>query len=464
MSDTDSNKGRGSPESVADSAAADQQATEIEQLKKQLEEANLQIRDKDNWLAAADADHHNLQEQVAAALQDRDRQLAEAAQATDNARHVLPELNQTQQQLQHMQQERDTVHFLQERAQIRQQHGPPPTSAFSPVPDQRPVDTDQTAVLEVVDQWNRHQQPPARSPAVNQHHQHRSSPTYNWSGLSHSGARPATPLRHHAQSHFAGRDGASSRSSTSSPGGYSVPLPRQMTCDGKTSWQSFILPFKSLAAACRWSEEEKLFCLTNSLRDDAAEHTFAQLSSDVVNSFELLELALDAHFAEKRTAASYLASLEARKLQPKEKLSEYVADIKKLVIKGYPTADQQTRETIGLRYFLKGLPESQMAVAVGMKSPETLEEARTILDTYNSLREETKPARIRAAQPAGDKHVTESRLQEFGKELKSGFDSQFQALKDLLQQKPNSDPQGRLPRSRSPSPRPRCVSFSEAVL
>ena len=144
MSDTDSNKGRGSPESVADSAAADQQATEIEQLKKQLEAANLQIRDKDNRLAAADADHHNLQEQ-----------------------------------LQHMQQERDTVRFLQKRAQIRQQCGPPLTSAFSPVPDHRPVDTDQTAVLEVVDQWNKRQQPTARGPAVNQHHQHRSSPTYN---------------------------------------------------------------------------------------------------------------------------------------------------------------------------------------------------------------------------------------------------------------------------------------------
>ena len=60
------------------------------------------------------------------------------------------------------------------------------------------------------------------------------------------------------------------------------------------------------------------------------------------------------------------------------------------MIKGYPTADQQTRETIGLRYLLKGLPESQMAVAVGRKSPEMLKEACTILDTYNSLKEETK--------------------------------------------------------------------------
>ena len=52
MSDTNSNKGRGSPASVADSAGADQQAAEIEQLKKKLAAANLQIRDKDNQLAA----------------------------------------------------------------------------------------------------------------------------------------------------------------------------------------------------------------------------------------------------------------------------------------------------------------------------------------------------------------------------------------------------------------------------
>ena len=53
--------------------------------------------------------------------------------------------------------------------------------------------------------------------------------------------------------------------------------------------------------------------------------------------------------------------LEIRKLQPKEKLADYVADIKKLVIKGYPTADAQTREKINVRHFLKGLTDQQMA-------------------------------------------------------------------------------------------------------
>ena len=85
MSDTDSNKGCGSPESVADSEAADQQATEIEQLKKQLEAANLQIRDKDNRLAAADADHHNLQEQLQHMQQGERHCPLSAGKSTDQA-------------------------------------------------------------------------------------------------------------------------------------------------------------------------------------------------------------------------------------------------------------------------------------------------------------------------------------------------------------------------------------------
>ena len=64
---------------------------------------------------------------------------------------------------------------------------------------------------------------------------------------------------------------------------------------------------------------------------------------------------------------SYLAQLEARKLQPRERVSEFLADIRRLVLKSYPTADDQTRETIGVRHFLKGLPDQNTAVAVGMK-------------------------------------------------------------------------------------------------
>ena len=72
--------------------------------------------------------------------------------------------------------------------------------------------------------------------------------------------------------------------------------------------------------------------------------------------------------------------LNNRRKQVNEKLADYVADIKRLVIKGYPTADAQTRETINVRHFLKGLPDQQMAVAVGMREPDSINEARRILE------------------------------------------------------------------------------------
>ena len=124
------------------------------------------------------------------------------------------------------------------------------------------------------------------------------------------------------------------------------------------------------------------------MRGEAAEFAFSQLGGDVLKSYDLLEQALATRYREQRTLASYLAELESRKLGQKEKLAEYASDIKGLVLKSFPTADSNTRETINLRYFFKGLGDQQMAVAVGMKDPKTIEEARITLETYRSLQDE----------------------------------------------------------------------------
>ncbi|MEW8548036.1 MAG: hypothetical protein AB2693_31420 [Candidatus Thiodiazotropha sp.] len=169
---------------------------------------------------------------------------------------------------------------------------------------------------------------------------------------------------------------------------YDVPLPRQLVYDGKMSWDSFIKPFLTTAAACGWTSTDKHFRLISSLRGEAAEYVFNQLSPEIAESFTGLQRALESRFREKRTSASYLNELENRKFSPKEKLLEYAADIKRLVHKGYPTADEHTRETINVRYFLRGLSDQQLAVAVGMKDPKTIDDAREMVETYNSLRDD----------------------------------------------------------------------------
>ena len=202
---------------------------------------------------------------------------------------------------------------------------------------------------------------------------------------------------------------------------YEIPLPRQLVFDAKMSWDSFIKPFVSTAMVCRWTEEEKLFRLTSSLRGEAAEYVFNQLSTEITRSFDGLIRALESRFRERRTSASYLNELENRKLLGKERLLEYVADIKRPVIKGYPTADELTRETITVRYFLRGLSDQQLAVAVGMKDPKTIDDAREMVETYNSLRDDVgrsqrvaqlslKGPKRKKENPRGDNKNNQRRL------------------------------------------------------
>ena len=145
---------------------------------------------------------------------------------------------------------------------------------------------------------------------------------------------------------------------------------------------------------------------------------------------------------------SYLAQLEGHKLQPQEKVSEFLADIRKLIYKSYPTADDRTRETIGMRHFQKGLLDQQTTVAVGMKDPLTLEEARAALETYTSLTDDLgRPPRARVVT-AVDEHetqfVTHHHLKQFGEELVTCFDKQVGKLESMLRNLENkSHPRSR---------------------
>ena len=204
---------------------------------------------------------------------------------------------------------------------------------------------------------------------------------------------------------------------------------------GKQPGKRFFQPFEALAQACQWDNNEKLFRLTSCLRGEAAEYAFGQLPPEALQDFTQLEKTLEARYKEKCTSSSYLAEQENRKLQSKEKLPDYVADMKKLVIKGYPTAGAQTREKINVRHFLKGLTDQQMGVSVGMREPASIDEARQILEMYNSLRDEVKKnTRVRAVQPANDsdQFFSEKRLREFGAEIKSCVEKKIDALAQKL--------------------------------
>ena len=65
-----------------------------------------------------------------------------------------------------------------------------------------------------------------------------------------------------------------------------------------------------------------------------------------------------------------------------------------------------------------------------MRKPASIDEERPILEMYNSLRDEVKNTRVRAAQPANDsdQFVSEKRLRESGAEIKSCVGKKIDAL------------------------------------
>ena len=214
---------------------------------------------------------------------------------------------------------------------------------------------------------------------------------------------------------------------------YEVPLPRQNRFDGKQSWEGFIHPFESMAESCKWDSNERLFRLKSSLHGEAAEYVFSQLPEDALKSYANLKDAIESRFKERRSLSSYLAELENKKYdKDKETLVEYVAKLKGLIVKSFPSADNCTRETIGVRYFLKGLNDSQAAVSIGMQDPKSLNEARNLLENYNSIRNDVRGPKVRSvALSPTEAYVTETRLQEFSKELKSNIGKKI----DILAQK-----------------------------
>ena len=100
-----------------------------------------------------------------------------------------------------------------------------------------------------------------------------------------------------------------------------------------------------------------------------------------------------------------------------------------------------------MRHFLKGLADQQTAVAVGMKDPLTLEDARAALET--GLRDDLgRPPRARVVTAVDDQEaqfVTHHHLKQFGEELVTSFDKRVGKLESMLR---NLEKKGH-PRSRN---------------
>ena len=162
--------------------------------------------------------------------------------------------------------------------------------------------------------------------------------------------------------------------------------------DGSAPFQVFWNKFQAISRINSWDEEKQLLHLPACLEGSAANFAFLELNQNDRATLETFVAALSGRFDTRVGTATHLTQLENRKMSARETTAEYASDVKRLTAMAFPSADQATKTTMSLRYFLKGLQDPHLAGIIAAQRPVNTDEARNILDEYLSARDSsTKP-------------------------------------------------------------------------
>ncbi len=168
--------------------------------------------------------------------------------------------------------------------------------------------------------------------------------------------------------------------------------------DGSAPFQVFWNKFQAISRINSWNEDRQVLHLPACLEGSAANFAFLELTQVDRATLETFVAALSARFDTRVGTATHLTQLENRKMSARETTAEYTSDVKRLTAMAFPSADQATKSTVALRYFLKGLQDPHLAGIIAAQRPVSTDEARNILDEYLSARDCTTKTKMCSVQ------------------------------------------------------------------
>ena len=151
---------------------------------------------------------------------------------------------------------------------------------------------------------------------------------------------------------------------------------RPETYDGTGDWPEYLVYFEQLGQVYNWDMTTMATVLGLSLKG-SARSVLASLQPSERMDYLALKHALTQNFCPLQQIHVYQAELKTRSRKPKESLADLGRDVARMTRLAYPTADQATRETIGINAFLDAIPgpavEIRLSVVRG--HPTTILEA-----------------------------------------------------------------------------------------
>ena len=146
--------------------------------------------------------------------------------------------------------------------------------------------------------------------------------------------------------------------------------------DGVSDWLEYLVYFEQLAEVQGWDQPTMAIVLGLSLKG-SARSVLVNLSLQERRDYSTLKDALTQNFRPPQQVHLYQVELRSRKRQAGESLAELGRDIIRLTRLAYPSADQATRETIGISAFLDAIPNPSLEIRLSVTKghPRTVLEA-----------------------------------------------------------------------------------------
>ena len=242
--------------------------------------------------------------------------------------------------------------------------------------------------------------------------------------------------------------------------------------NGKGSWEAFAAQMAGADTFYGWSEADRLFFLTQSLKDEALEYEVF-LPERVRQDYDELLSALEGRFGDRVTGEVARTSLMKVERGKDEPLRKYIARIERLMTKGYPNiGDFRTFEKLTTEHIVRGLRDPAHRRELSVREPTTVAEVTRLIERYELVDEvpegrkgrggaaarevrfqdeEDKRDLVAARKVSPKRYVDEERLNQCSQELLKEFKKSIAEIKASVSAAMKDASRVRYDRSKSPS-------------
>ena len=159
-----------------------------------------------------------------------------------------------------------------------------------------------------------------------------------------------------------------------------VPVrePKLSKFDGSIPWRVYEVKLLHLAQRCQWDDDTKLTKLVEALEGRALIF-FSNLPINVQGNFEVVQKKMNNRFLPKEPAITFRKQLQTIRQKVDERLEEWAERCQQCAYDAWGNISSEVAELAAVEVFLGGVLETEAAISIMEKGPQTVDEALEML-------------------------------------------------------------------------------------